>query len=124
MRAFNINNLRAGNIQDWKWESALDNFRNAMYAIDDEEKTQLARDSESIEEIGLVFEHYEHEKFLNARVNVNEVAVPSISLTPDTDWWNIQVGDRKNISIISAYDWLLLQYQGVIQQRRIAITGN
>jgi hypothetical protein len=61
---------------------------------------------------------------LNARTNVNEVSIPSIVLTPDTDWRNIQVWDRKNISIVSAYDWLHLQYQGVIQNRKITINGN
>jgi hypothetical protein len=62
-----------------------------MYAINDEGQSQIVRDTASIEEMGLIFEHYEHEKFLNARTNVNEVSIPSIVLTPDTDWRNIQV---------------------------------
>jgi hypothetical protein len=72
----------------------------------------------------LVFDRYDYGTYDNARTNTHEVVIPSIELTPDVDRRNIQVGDRKEIRILTGYDWLTLQYVGLVQGITIDATGS
>jgi hypothetical protein len=44
-----------------------------------------------------------------------------VNVSRDTDWWDFYIGDRKNIKLITWYEWLEMEYLWLIQSRKITI---
>lgn len=111
---FDVNYTRWNNIVDWSWKDSLDDF----YSYMKNESWEISN-SEFNNRTKLIFEKYEE----NANLSLPSwSALPSIVVSRDTDWWNFDIGDRKNIRLITGYDWLPLEYLWLIQSRRITIS--
>lgn len=114
IREYDINYTRWTNIVDWSWKDSMDDFysylQNAQWNAVNEEFLQRTK---------LLFEKYEEEGSLNLP---GGNALPSISVSRDTDWWNFYIWDRKNIRLVTGYEWLPLEYLWLIQSRRISIS--
>ena len=116
VREYDARNTRGWNIVDWKWKDSMDDFysfiQNAWGSITNEEFLQRTN---------LLFENYEEEGALSLP---SWIAIPSVSVSRDTDWWDFNIWDRKNIRIITGYDWLPLSYLWLIQSRKVVIDAN
>jgi hypothetical protein len=69
----------------------------------------------------LMFEKYEWEATLTVP---SWKAIPSVSVSRDTDWWDFYIWDRKNIRLNTWYERLPLEYLGLIQNRKITINAS
>ena len=114
IREYDINYTRWTNIVDYSWKDSMDDFysylQNAQWNAVNQEFLQRTK---------LLFEKYEEEWSLNLPWGN---ALPSISVSRDTDWWNFYIWDRKNIRLVTGYEWLPLEYLWLIQSRRITIS--
>lgn len=113
---YDARNTRGTNIADWSWKDSMDKFytyiQNEWGNINDEEFEQQMK---------LIFEKYDSKWSLTLP---SWIAIPSVSISRDTDWWEFNPWDRKNIRLLTGYDWLPLQYLGLIQSRKITINAN
>lgn len=113
---FDVNFTKGTNIVDRTRKDTMDEYYN--YIKND---TGDVSDSEAIEETNLLFEKYEAEAALSIP---SGLPLPSIQVSRDTDRWDFNIGDRKNIRLNTGYEWLELQYLGLIQNRKITINAN
>lgn len=111
---FDVNYSRGNNIIDWSWKDTLDDFYSYL-----QNATWNATNTEFVERTGLLFEKYEEEWSLALPT---WTPLPSVLVSRDTDWWDFYIGDRKNIRLNTGYEWLELEYQGLIQSRKITIS--
>ena len=113
---YDARNTRGTNIVDWKWKDSMDDFysfiQNAWWSINDEEFE---------ERTNLIFEKYEDEWALSLP---SWIAIPSLTVSRDTDWWDFNIWDRKNIRLLTGYEWLPLEYLWLIQGRKVSINAN
>lgn len=116
IREYDATNTRGTNIVDWSRKDSMDEFysyiKNATGEINNEEFLDRTK---------LLFEKYEEE---GALALPNGIAIPSISVSRDTDWWDFNIWDRKNIRLLTGYKWLPLEYQGLIQNRKVNVNAN
>lgn len=115
-REYDASNTRATNIADWNWKDSMDNFYTYM-----QNDNWNINDSEFVEETGLIFEKYDKDGALSLPKGK---AIPSVKVSRDTDWWDFNIWDRKNIRLLTGYDWLPLEYLWLIQNRKITINAN
>lgn len=113
---YDVRNTRATNIADWSWKDSMDEFYSYI-----QNENWSENNSEFAEEYKLIFEKYEGEATLSLP---SWKAIPSVSVSRDTDWWDFYIGDRKNIRLNTWYERLPLEYLGLIQSRRITINAN
>lgn len=113
---YDVRNTRETNIADWSWKDSMDKFYSY---IQNENGNQSNSDFNN--EYKLIFEKYEGEATLSLP---SWKAIPSVSVSRDTDWWDFYIGDRKNIRLNTWYERLPLEYLGLIQSRRITINAN
>ena len=116
VREYDASNTRSTNIASWQWKDTMDNY----YTYIQNENGSVI-DEDTIEEMWLIFEKYENDRAL---VLPRGEAIPSVSVTRDTDWWDFNVGDRKQIRLYTWYNWLPLEYLWLIQNRKVNITAN
>ena len=113
---YDARNTVGTNITDRSRKDSMDEFytyiQNEGGNINDEEFEQQMK---------LIFEKYDSEGALQLP---SWIAIPSINISRDIDWWDFNPWDRKNIRLITGYDWLPLQYLGLIQNRKVSITAN
>ena len=113
---YDARNTSWTNITDWSWKDSMDEFytyiQNDWGNINDDEFEQQMK---------LIFEKFDSEWALELP---SGIAIPSISISRDTDWWNFNPWDRKYIRLITGYDWLPIQYLWLIQTRKVNITAN
>ena len=113
---FDVNYTKGTNIVDWSWKDTMDEFysyiKNGTGEIENDDFT---------EETNLLFEKYEEEAALSLP---SGMPLPSIQVSRDTDRWDFNIWDRKNIRLNTGYEWLELQYQGLIQNRKVTIDAN
>lgn len=114
IREYDINYTRWTNIVDYSWKDSMDDFYSYL-----QNAQWNAVNEEFLERTKLLFEKYEEEWSLNLPW---WNALPSISVSRDTDWWNFYIWDRKNIRLVTGYEWLPLEYLWLIQSRRITIS--
>lgn len=114
VREFDVNYTRWNNIIDWSWKDTMDDYYSYI-----QNDNWNASDSEFIDRTDLLFEKYEKEWSLSIS---NWISLPSVSVSRNTDWWNFYIGDRKNIRLVTWYDWLPLEYLWMIQSRKITIS--
>lgn len=114
IREYDINYTRWTNIVDYSWKDSMDDFYSYL-----QNAQWNAVNQEFLERTKLLFEKYEEEWSLNLPWGN---ALPSISVSRDTDWWNFYIWDRKNIRLVTGYEWLPLEYLWLIQSRRITIS--
>ena len=114
IREYDINYTRWTNIVDYSWKDSMDDFYSYL-----QNAQWNAVNQEFLERTKLLFEKYEEEWSLNLPW---WNALPSISVSRDTDWWNFYIWDRKNIRLVTGYEWLPLEYLWLIQSRRITIS--
>lgn len=111
---YNAYNTNWTNIVDREWKDTMDNFfsyiKNENWDISNEEFNQ---------DINLLFEKYENDIALSLP---SWKAIPSVSVSRDTDWRTFNIGDRKSIRLNTWYDRLTIQYLWLIQSRKINIT--
>ena len=110
---YDVQNTRATNIADWNWKDSMDNFYT--YMLND---TDDINDDDFEEEYKLIFEKYDSEWSLTLP---SWKAIPSVTVSRDTDWWDFDIWDRKNIRLNTWYEWLPLEYLWLIQSRKITI---
>ena len=110
---YDVQNTRATNIADWNWRDSMDNFYT--YMLND---TDDINDDDFEEEYKLIFEKYDSEWSLTLP---SWKAIPSVTVSRDTDWWDFDIWDRKNIRLNTWYEWLPLEYLWLIQSRKITI---
>lgn len=120
----------AWKVLEWIWEYDADNTRKTNivnrerkdsmdnYFTYKQNESWSVSDSETIADMWLIFEKYEWEWALSLPT---WKAVPSVSVSRDTDWWDFNIWDRKNIRLNTWYDWLPLEYLWLIQSRKITI---
>ena len=111
---FDVNYTRWTNITDWSWKDSMDEFYSSMQTA---QGTTI--NEEFLQRTKLLFEKYEEEGALSLP---SGIALPSISVSRDTDWWNFNIWDRKNIRLVTGYDWLPLEYLWLIQSRKITVS--
>lgn len=111
---FDVNYTRGNNIVDWSWKDSMDDF----YSYLKNKRWDITND-EFVNRTNLLFEKYDEDWSLSLP---NWVAVPSIVVSRDTDWWDFDIWDRKNIRLITGYEWLPLEYLWLIQSRKITIS--
>ena len=108
---YDVKNTRATNIADWNRKDSMDKFYT--YILTD---NWSQNDSDFEDEYKLIFEKYEKDGALTLP---SWKALPSVTVSRDTDWWDFNIGDRKNIRLITGYEWLPLEYLWLIQSRKI-----
>ena len=112
---FDVNYTRWTNITDWSWKDSMDEFYSAIQTA---QGTTI--NEEFLQRTKLLFEKYEEEGALSLP---SWIALPSIAVSRETDWRNFNIWDRKNIRLITGYDWLPLEYLWLIQSRKITINA-
>ena len=112
---YDVNNSRKANISSWEWKDSMDNYFTYI-------KTDAWNviDNEAISEVWLIFEKYESKGVLAIP---NWKAIPSVNVSRDTDWWDFNIWDRKQIRLNTGYKWLPLEYLWLIQSRKININA-
>ena len=113
---YDVRNTRETNIADWSWKDSMDKFYSYI-----QNENWSENNSEFAEEYKLIFEKYEGEATLSLP---SWKAIPSVSVSRDTDWWDFYIGDRKNIRLNTWYERLPLEYLWLIQSRRVTINAN
>lgn len=116
VREYDIRNTRATNIADWSWKDSMDEFYSYI-----QNDSGNQSNSEFNNDFKLIFEKYEGEATLSLP---SWKAIPSVSVSRDTDWWDFYIGDRKNIRLNTWYERLPLEYLGLIQNRKITINAS
>jgi len=116
VREYDVRNTRATNIGDWSWKDSMDDFYSYI-----QNENGHAENSEFNNNKNLLFEKYEWESSLNLP---SWKAIPSVVVSRDTDWWDFAPWDRKNIRLYTWYEWLPLDYLGLIQSRKVVINAN
>ena len=111
---FDVNYTKWNNIVDWSWKDSMDDFYSYL-----KNKRWDVINNEFVNRTNLLFEKYEEDWSLSLP---NWMAVPSIVVSRDTDWWDFDVWDRKNIRLITGYEWLPLEYLWLIQSRKITVS--
>lgn len=114
VREFDVNYTRWNNIIDWNWKDSMDDFYSYV-----QNKDWSDTNTEFVNRTNLLFEKYEENWSLSLP---NGVALPSVQVSRDTDWWGFYIGDRKNIRLVTWYEWLPLEYLWMIQSRKITIS--
>lgn len=113
---FDVNSTRWTNIIDWSWKDTLDDFYSYIKT-----ESSTKENSEFNNDKKLIFEKYDKEWSWTLP---SWIALPSITVSRDTDWWNFYVWDRKNIRLFTGYEWLNLEYLWLIQSRKLSMTSN
>ena len=113
---YDSSNTRATNIWDWNLKDSMDNFYS--YLMND---SWNISNSDFHSETKLMFEKYESDLALTLPT---EEAIPSVSISRDTDWRDFNIWDRKHIRLNTGYERLPLEYLWIIQSRKITINGN
>lgn len=116
VREYDIRNTRATNIADWSWKDSMDEFYSYI-----QNDSGNQSNSEFNNDFKLIFEKYEGEATLSLP---SWKAIPSVSVSRDTDWWDFYIWDRKNIRLNTWYERLPLEYLGLIQNRKITINAS
>lgn len=113
---YDAKNVSGANIVDWNWKDSMDKFytyiQNDWGNINNEEFEQ---------EMKLIFEKYDSKWSLTLP---SWIAIPSVSISRDTDWWKFNPWDRKSIRLLTGYDWLNIKYLWLIQNRKVIIDAN
>lgn len=112
---YDVNYTRWTNIVDWSWKDSMDEFYSYL-----QNASWSAINEDFVERTNLLFEKYEEEWGLQLP---SWSALPSISVSRETDWWNFYIWDRKNIRLVTWYDWLPIEYLWLIQSRKITINA-
>ena len=113
---YDAENTRKTNIASWDWKDSMDKYFTYIQNQD-----WNISNPEAIADMGLIFEKYEWEWALSLP---SWKAVPSVSVSRDTDRRDFNIWDRKHIRLETGYDWLPLEYLWLIQCRKINITAN
>ena len=113
---FDAYNVQSTNITDWSWKDSIDEFYSYIQT-----ENSNATNTDFNQDKNLIFEKYE-EKWSLALPN--EIPLPNITISRDTDWWDFYIWDRKNIRIYTGYTWLNLEYLWLIQQRKLTINAS
>lgn len=113
---YDIRNSNWTNIVDWEWKDTIDDFYSFI-----QNKNWSINNQEFADEMGIIFEKYEWEGTLSLPTGK---AIPSVVVSRDTDWWDFNVGDRKNIKLLTWYERLPLEYLGLIQSRKVVINAS
>lgn len=113
---YDARNTRGTNIADWSWKDSMDEFYSYI-----QNDSGNQSNSEFNNDFKLIFEKYEGEATLSLP---SWKAIPSVSVSRDTDWWDFYIGDRKNIRLNTWYERLPLEYLGLIQNRKITINAS
>ena len=113
---YDIKNSMGTNISDWSWKDTVDEFYSY---IQNENWSQT--NTEFNNTYKLMFEKYEWEATLTLP---SWKAIPSVNVSRDTDWWDFNIWDRKNIKLDTWYKRLPLEYLWLIQSRKITINAN
>ena len=113
---YDVKSSRATNIADWHWKDSMDNFYTYI-----QNDSWSENDDDFEEEYKLIFEKYESDGSLTLP---SWKAIPSVTVSRDTDRWDFDIWDRKNIRLITWYERLPLEYLGLIQSRKITINAN
>lgn len=116
VREYDARNTRATNIADWQWKDSMDEF----YSYIKNKRWDKSNDVFN-NKMNLIFEKYEWEGTLSLPTGK---AIPSVVVSRDTDWWDFNVGDRKNIKLLTWYERLPLEYLGLIQSRKVVINAS
>lgn len=113
---FDVNFTQGTNIVDRTRKDTMDEYYS--YIKND---TGEISDTDFIQETNLLFEKYWEEAALSIP---SGLPLPSIQVSRDTDWWDFNIWDRKNVRLNTGYEWLELQYLGLIQNRKVTINAN
>ena len=93
VREYDANYTKGTNIVDWSRTDSMDNIYNFLKTNRGEITNQ-----EFLEETGLLFEKRDAEADLNL---AKTTPIPKLSISRDTDRWNITIGDKKNIRLLT-----------------------
>lgn len=113
---YDADNTRETNIAWREWKDTMDNYFTYIKT-----ETGDVTNSEVIADLWLTFEKYDWKWALSLP---NWDAIPSISVSRDTDWWDFNIWDRKYIRLYTGYDWLPIEYLWLIQNRKVTINAN
>ena len=113
---YDVDNTRHTNIDSWEWKDTMDNYFSYV-----QNKSWSVIDSETISDMGLMFERYNDKQALALQ---NKEAIPSINVSRDTDWRDFNIWDRKHIRLNTGYEWIPLEYLWLIQTRKVSINAN
>ena len=116
VREYDANYTKGTNIVDWSWTDSMDNIFNFLKTS----KGEITNE-EFLEETWLLFEKRDSDADLNL---AKTTPIPKLSISRDTDWWNITIGNKKNIRLLTWYEWLEMNYLGIIQWRKITVSPN
>lgn len=112
---YDARNTMWTNIVDWSRKDSMDKFYSYL-----QNASSSALNEEFYNRTKLLFEKYEEEWSLALP---NGIAIPSIAISRDTDWWDFTPWDRKYIRILTWYDRLPLEYLWLIQSRKVVINA-
>lgn len=112
---YDARNTMWTNIVDWSRKDSMDKFYSYL-----QNASWSALNEEFYNRTKLLFEKYEEEWSLALP---NGIAIPSIAISRDTDWWDFTPWDRKYIRILTWYDRLPLEYLWLIQSRKVVINA-
>ena len=113
---FDAMNVKGTNIVDWSWKDSMDEFVSTI-----QNDNTVLNNNEFIARTNLIFEEYDKDW---DKALPSGSALPSITVSRDTDWWDFYIGDRKNIRIYTWYEWLNLEYLWLIQQRKLTVNAS
>jgi len=116
IREYDVRNSFATNIADRNRKDSMDKY----YSYIQNENWSVIDDDFNAE-TNLIFEKYDKDWALAIP---NWKAIPSVSVSRDTDRWDFYIGDRKQIRLNTWYERLPLEYLGLIQSRKIVINAN
>lgn len=116
VREFDVNFTQGTNIVDRNRKDTMDEFYSYI-----KNGNGSVTNTDFVEETGLLFEKYEQEAALALP---SGTPLPSITVSRDTDRRDFNVWDRKNIRLNTGYEWLELEYLGLIQNRKVVFNAN
>lgn len=108
---------KAGNILEWEWERNASELANRILEKDSSGTFFLNIDTDSIIQIGVFAKYLYVTSGATQTPKTDTTPMPEITLdTTRLPWWDYQVGDRQNIQITTPFDYLNLEYTGIIQK--------
>lgn len=117
---YNEKETNKANIQGRQWKETTTSYWNYMMSKNGMHTKEVI-DEEDVNEVWLLFEKYENDSNINARVSTHNPVVPSLEVMPDQKWWKMQVGDRRAVRLLTGYKQVQLDYIALIQARSISV---
>lgn len=114
---YNYTDGQSSNILAWEWERNVSEIANRILEKDSSDNFYLTEDADSIAEIGLFAKYVYTSSGATQTVSADTAPLPKITISAERlRWWDYAVGDRQTVQILTPFDYLNLNYTGIVQK--------